>query len=78
MGYARGMDRHDPQTHDSFTPEAESDRSAAESGESDQLPEEAPEEVVQDDDGGEARDDAEDSPGAADESDPDQATGNPG
>ena len=46
-------------------------------GESDQLPEEAPDEVVQDDAGGEARDDAEDSPGAGDESDPDQATGHP-
>ncbi len=45
--------------------------------ESDQLPEEAPDEVVEDDAGGESRDDAEDSPGAADESDPDQATGNP-
>jgi hypothetical protein len=65
-------------TQDAFTPEAESDR--AEHGESDQLPEEAPDEVVEDDDGGEgaARDDAEDSPGAADESDPDQATGHPG
>ncbi len=46
-------------------------------GESDQLPEEAPEEVVEDDTGGEVRDQAEDSAGGADESDPGQATGNP-
>ena len=64
-------------TQDAFTPEAESD--GAQHGESDQLPEEAPDEVVEDDDArrGAARDDAEDSPGAADESDSDQATGNP-
>jgi hypothetical protein len=53
-------------TQDAFTPEVEADRSTAEYSESDQLPEEAPEEVVEDDAGGEARDDAEDSPGAAD------------
>ena len=62
-------------TQDAFTPEAEAD--GAEHGESDQLPEEAPDEVVEDDAGDEARDDAEDSAGAADDSDPDQATGNP-
>lgn len=45
--------------------------------ESDQLPEEAPAEVAEDDTPGEARDEAEESPGAADESDPDQATGHP-
>lgn len=62
-------------TQDAFTPEAEAD--GAEHGESDQLPEEAPDEVVEDDAGGEARDDAEDSAGGAEDSDPDQATGNP-
>jgi len=43
---------------------------------SDQLPEEAPAEVAEDDTPGDAREEAE-SPGAADESDPDQATGHP-
>ena len=45
--------------------------------ESDQLPEEAPPEVVEDDSGdsGGARDEAEDSAGVPD--DPDQATGHP-
>jgi hypothetical protein len=43
--------------------------------ESDQLPEEAPDEQVPDDTPGRARDDAEDSPGAAD--DEGTATGNP-
>ena len=42
------------------------------------MPEEAPDDVIEDDAGGGARDDAEDSPGAADEGDPDQATGHPG
>jgi hypothetical protein len=45
--------------------------------ESDQRPEEAPAEVTEDDTPGDARDDAEESPGSADESDPDQATGHP-
>jgi len=45
--------------------------------ESDQLPEDAPSEVAEDDTPGDARNDAQDSPGAADESDPDQATGHP-
>ena len=47
--------------------------------ESDQLPEEGPPGQVQDDAGdeGDARDAAEDSAGAAEESDPDQATGHP-
>jgi len=47
--------------------------------ESDQLPEEAPAEVADDDDDtpGEAREEAQESPGAADDSDPDQATGHP-
>ena len=46
--------------------------------ESDQLPEEAPPEVVEDDAGGanDAREDAEDSAGMPDEQD--QATGHPG
>ena len=45
--------------------------------ESDQLPEEAPSEVVEDDSGGsgDARDEAEDSAGVPD--DPGRATGNP-
>ena len=45
--------------------------------ESDQLPEEAPAEVADEDTPGDARDQAEESPGAADESDSDQATGHP-
>ena len=45
--------------------------------ESDQLPEDAPAEVADDDTPGDARDETEESPGAADESDPDQATGHP-
>ena len=45
--------------------------------ESDQLPEEAPAEVAEDDTPGDSRDEAEESPGAADESDSDQATGHP-
>ncbi len=44
--------------------------------ESDQLPEEAPSEQVPDDTGGEARDDAEESPGVPGEEG--TATGNPG
>jgi hypothetical protein len=47
------------------------------SEESDQLPEEAPAEVAEDDTPGDSREDASESPGAADESDPDQATGHP-
>jgi len=46
-------------------------------GESDQLPEEAPEEAVEEDAGGDTREEAKDSPGGADDSDPEQATGNP-
>jgi len=45
--------------------------------ESDQLPEDAPAEEVVDDAPGEAREDARTSAGAADESDPEQATGQP-
>lgn len=45
--------------------------------ESDQLPEEAPAEVAEDDSPGDARDEAAESAGAADDSDPDQATGHP-
>lgn len=56
-------------TQDAFTPEVESDRSTAEYGESDQLPEEAPEEVVEDDDGKGAREEAQDSPGGAEDGD---------
>ena len=47
------------------------------SEESDQLPEEAPAEVAEDDVPGDTRDEAAESPGAADESDSDQATGHP-
>ena len=47
------------------------------SEESDQMPEEAPEEVAEDDTAEGGRKGAEDSPGAADESDADQATGHP-
>jgi hypothetical protein len=49
------------------------------SEESDQLPEEGPSgQVHEDDSGGEARDDAEDNAGAADEKESgDKATGNP-
>ena len=43
--------------------------------ESDQLPEEAPAEQVEDDSGGEVREEARESPGADD--DPGQATGHP-
>ena len=45
------------------------------SEESDQLPEEGPEQQVPDDEGGEARDDAEQNPGVPGEEE--QATGNP-
>ena len=45
--------------------------------ESDQMPEEAPKEVTEDDISDGVREDAGDSPGAADESDSDQATGHP-
>ena len=45
--------------------------------ESDQMPEEAPEEVAEDDTEEDGRKGAGDSPGAADESDSDQATGHP-
>jgi hypothetical protein len=68
---------------DAFPPEAESDRSGAEYGEpdgvdeSDQLPEDAPSDVAEDDTPGDSRDDASESAGAADESDPGQATGHP-
>ena len=50
---------------------------AHEGEESDQLPEEAPPEVVEEDAGGsaDARDEAEENPGVPD--DPGQATGNP-
>ena len=54
----------------------EEDRSG-EAVESDQLPEEAPAEVAEDSTPEGGRDDARESPGAADESDPDQATGHP-
>jgi hypothetical protein len=43
--------------------------------ESDQMPEEGPSEQVPDDEGQDARDEAEDSPGVPDEDE--QATGNP-
>ena len=45
--------------------------------ESDQLPEEGPAEVTEDDTPGDAREGASENPGAADESDADQATGHP-
>ena len=45
--------------------------------ESDQLPEEGPAQQVPDDAGGDARDEAQENPGAEDEQDDDQATGNP-
>ena len=47
------------------------------SEESDQLPEEAPPEEVVDDAPGDARKDATENAGGADDSDPDQATGHP-
>ena len=46
--------------------------------ESDQMPEEAPSEVAEDETSENAREEAGDSPGAVDESDSDQATGHPG
>jgi hypothetical protein len=45
--------------------------------ESDQLPEDAPSEEVVEDAGGEARGEATENPGAAEDSAPDQATGHP-
>ena len=45
--------------------------------ESDQLPEDAPPDEVVEDTGGEARDEAAESPGAAEDSDAGQATGHP-
>ena len=62
MGYALYMEKQDLQER---------------RGESDQLPEEAPEEAVEEDAGGDTREEAKDSPGGADDSHPEQATGNP-
>lgn len=45
--------------------------------ESDQLPEDAPQEVAGDGTSDDTREEAKDSAGAGDESDPDQATGRP-
>ncbi len=66
----------DPADEDQSSEEADSVTGEAPHEESDQLPEDAPSEVVPDDDGeGAARDEAESSPGTP--GDEDTATGNP-
>jgi hypothetical protein len=58
-------------------PDDQEDETVSEREESDQLPEEGPQEQVADDQGGAARDDAEESAGAAEGDERDTATGNP-